>query len=89
MENAVKSASIYVKHAKRNSISVEDIKRALMLEVFFMKQRPNMLEQCEKIKKMLKKFKMKMKMNLMMKSYMKMTKMNLRTVSVNVSCVDA
>ena len=55
MENAVKSASIYVKHAKRNSISVEDIKRALMLEVFFMKQRPNMLEQCEKIKKMLKK----------------------------------
>ena len=54
MENAVKSAAIYVKHAHRNSISVEDIKRALMLEVFFMKQRPNMLEQCEKIKKMIK-----------------------------------
>ena len=54
MENAVKSAAIYVKHANRNSISVEDIKRALMLEVFFMKQRPNMLEQCEKIKKMIK-----------------------------------
>ena len=33
------------------SLSPEDIKRALMLEVFFMKQRPNMLEQCEEMKK--------------------------------------
>lgn len=51
MENAVKSADIYAKHAKRNTITSEDIKRALMLEVFFMKQRPNMLEQCEEMKK--------------------------------------
>ena len=30
MENAVKSAAIYVKHAKRNAISPEDIKRGLL-----------------------------------------------------------
>ena len=51
MENAMKSADIYVKHAKRKQITPEDIKRGLMLEVFFMKQRPNMLEQCEEMKK--------------------------------------
>ena len=51
MENAVKSAAIYVKHAKRYAITPEDIKRGLMLETFFIKQRPNMLEQCEEMKK--------------------------------------
>ena len=51
MENAMKSADIYVRHAKRKQITPEDIKRGLMLEVFFMKQRPNMLEQCEEMKK--------------------------------------
>ena len=55
MENALKSASIYVKHAKRNSITPEDIKRSLMLEIFFIKQRPNMLEQCEEMKKTINK----------------------------------
>ena len=50
MENAIKSADIYVKHAKRTQITPEDIKRGLMLEVFFMKQRPNMVEQCEEMK---------------------------------------
>ena len=54
MENAVKSAAIYVKHAKRNAITPEDIKRGLMLEIFFIKQRPNMLEQCEEMKKIIK-----------------------------------
>ena len=54
MENAVKSAAIYVKHAKRNAITPEDIKRGLMLETFFIKQRPNMLEQCEEMKKIIK-----------------------------------
>ena len=54
MENAIKSADIYVKHAKRNSITAEDIKRGLMLETFFIKQRPNMLEQCEDMKKIIK-----------------------------------
>ena len=55
MENAVKSAAIYVKHAKRNAITPEDIKRGLMLEIFFIKQRPNMLEQCEEMKKTINK----------------------------------
>jgi len=50
MENAIKSADIYVKHAKRTQITPEDIKRGLMLEVFLMKQRPNMVEQCEEMK---------------------------------------
>jgi hypothetical protein len=55
MENAVKSAAIYIKHAKRQSITAEDVKRGLMLETFFTKQRPNMLEQCEEMKKIIKK----------------------------------
>ena len=50
MENALKSADIYVKHAKRSQITPEDIKRGLMLEVFFMKSRPNLMEQCETMK---------------------------------------
>jgi hypothetical protein len=50
MENALRSADIYVKHAKRKQITPEDIKRALMLEVFFMKSRPNLMEQCETMK---------------------------------------
>jgi hypothetical protein len=54
MENAMKNADIYVKHAKRKEITPEDIKRGLMLEVFFMKNRPNMLEQCEIMKEKLK-----------------------------------
>lgn len=54
MENAIKNADIYVKHAKRREITPEDIKRGLMLEVFLMKNRPNMLEQCETMKQKLK-----------------------------------
>ena len=50
MQNAMQSADIYVKHAKRKEITPEDIKRGLMLEVFFMKNRPNMLEKCEEMK---------------------------------------
>ena len=34
MENAIRSASIYIKHAKRQDITTEDIKRSLMLELF-------------------------------------------------------
>lgn len=50
MENAIRNAEIYIKHAKRKSITPEDIKRGFMLEVFFMKSRPNMKEQCEEMK---------------------------------------
>ena len=54
MENAMKNEDIYVKHSKRKEITPEDIKRGLMLEVFLMKNRPNMLEQCEIMKQKLK-----------------------------------
>jgi len=54
MQNAMKNADIYVKHAKRQEITPEDIKRGLMLEVFFMKNRPNMLEKCEEMKQIIK-----------------------------------
>jgi len=54
MQNGMKNSDIYVKHAKRVKITPEDIKRGLMLEVFFMKNRPDILEQCEEIKQKIK-----------------------------------
>ena len=54
MENAIKSAAIYTKHAKRKEITVEDIRRGLMLEMFFIKKRPDTLEKCENIKQKIK-----------------------------------
>lgn len=56
MTNATKSASIYVKHANRNAITPEDIKRALMLEMFLFNKRENVLEEVEKIKEEIKHF---------------------------------
>jgi len=53
MDNAIRSASIYIKHGKRNTITKEDIKRGFMLEVFFMNKRPDSLENCKKIKKII------------------------------------
>ena len=51
MENAIRNAEIYIKHGNRTSVTTEDIKRGFMLEVFFMKSRPNMKEQCIEMKK--------------------------------------
>lgn len=39
MENSIRNADIYVKHAKRNSITAKDIKMAMMLELFLYKNR--------------------------------------------------
>ena len=50
MENALRSADIYVKHANRTYILPEDIKRALMLEAFLNRQRTDMLEKCEEMR---------------------------------------
>ena len=50
MENAMKSADVYVKHCNRNSITAEDVKRALMLEAFLNRQRTDMLEKCQEMK---------------------------------------
>lgn len=53
MENAIQSASIYIKHAKRQDITTEDIKRALMLELFLFGKRNNHFEKIKKIKETL------------------------------------
>lgn len=50
MENAMKSADVYVKHCNRSSITAEDVKRALMLEAFLNRQRTDMLEKCQEMK---------------------------------------
>jgi len=53
-EHALRSAALYVTHHEtRNGITPEDIKRAMMLEMFLFKNRSNLLEKAEEIKKML------------------------------------
>uniref|UniRef100_A0A6C0C4H7 Uncharacterized protein n=1 Tax=viral metagenome TaxID=1070528 RepID=A0A6C0C4H7_9ZZZZ len=53
-EQALKTAAMYVSHHEtRNGITPEDIKRAMMLEMFLFKNRSNLLEKSEAIKKML------------------------------------
>ena len=50
MENAIQSASIYIKHAKRQDITTEDIKRSLMLELFLFGKRSDHFQKIKKIK---------------------------------------
>ena len=50
-ENALKSAAIYVKHCKRNVVTIEDIKRGMMLEAFLFGRRTNTGEKVEAIKR--------------------------------------
>jgi len=53
-EHALRTAALYVTHHEtRNGITPEDIKRAMMLEMFLFKKRSNLLEKAEEIKKML------------------------------------
>lgn len=54
MENAVKTASMYVSHTHRTEITPEDIKRALMLELFLMGSRDDNLEKCLAMKQNVK-----------------------------------
>ena len=42
---------MYLKIIAEELLTPEDIKRGLMFEVFFMKNRPNMMEQCDEMKK--------------------------------------
>lgn len=49
-ENALKTAGIYIKHAKRRNISAEDIKRCFMFELFAFSKRPNLQEKIENIR---------------------------------------
>ena len=48
-ENALLNASVYIKHADRNQITKEDLKRCLMLEVFIFTKRDNLQEKIEDI----------------------------------------
>ena len=50
-KNALETSFIYVKHAKRNGVTLEDIKRSTMLEVFLFMKRPNVIEAAKEIKK--------------------------------------
>lgn len=50
MENALNTASIYSSHAKRREIVSEDIKRSLMLEVFFFQKRTDLENKINKVK---------------------------------------
>jgi hypothetical protein len=50
-DKAVRSACIFVKHSKRDVVVVEDIKRAMMLEVFMFMKRPGILEETEEIRR--------------------------------------
>jgi len=50
MENALKSAAIYVKHCKRNVVTIEDIKRGMMLEAFLFGRRTDTGQKVEAIK---------------------------------------
>ena len=56
MENAIQSASIYIKHAKRQDITTEDIKRSLMLELFLFGKRNDHFQKIKKIKETILKF---------------------------------
>lgn len=49
-EGAIISASKYVLHGKRHGITPEDIKRGMMLEMFFFNKRDDSLERAVKIK---------------------------------------
>jgi hypothetical protein len=53
-ENALRTAGLYVTHhKKRNGVTPEDIKRAMMLEMFLFSNRPNMVEKAQEIRQML------------------------------------
>lgn len=54
MENAIKTAGMYVSHTDRTEITPEDIKRGLMLELFLMGSRDDNLEKCLAMKQNVK-----------------------------------
>ena len=47
---ALKTAAKYVSHGSRTVVTTEDIKRAMMLEIFLFNKRPNLLEKATDIK---------------------------------------
>lgn len=43
MSYAIKSSSIYVEHSKKQVVTLDDIRRAMMIEVFMYFERPDLL----------------------------------------------
>ena len=53
-EHALRTAGLYVSHHKtRNGVTPEDIKRAMMMEMFLFNNRPNLLEKAQEIREVL------------------------------------
>ena len=52
-ENALRNACIYIKHSNRTQVTVEDVKRGLMLEVFLFTKRPDVIQKTYEITKIL------------------------------------
>ena len=52
-ENALRTSALYTTHAKRRVVTVEDLQRAMKLEVFLYTLRPDTLEKCTQIKEQL------------------------------------
>ena len=50
MDGALRNAALYVSHGPRKICTREDIKRALMLEIFFFDKRPDLLEKAQKMR---------------------------------------
>ena len=51
MDGAIRTAAVYLSHGSRKVITPEDIKRAMMFEIFFIDKRPDLLEKAKKIRK--------------------------------------
>jgi TRAP-type mannitol/chloroaromatic compound transport system substrate-binding protein len=49
-QNALQTSSIYVTHGKRSEVTPEDIKRAMMMEVFVFTKRPEILEKVKQMR---------------------------------------
>jgi len=53
-KKGLQNSSCYVKHSCRPSITAEDIKRGLMIEMFLFSKRPDLLPEVQEVKKALK-----------------------------------
>ena len=52
-KNALETATQYVTHAERTEVTVTDIKKSLMLEVFLFMKRPNVVQKTDELKQQL------------------------------------
>ena len=50
-DGAIRTASTYVSHGSRTIVTAEDLKRAMILEVFLIEKRPNLMKRAKEIKK--------------------------------------